>query len=44
MGFVFLGEGDIKEHYGSKPMNVKWELKDPMPPYIYKDSAKMAVS
>lgn len=43
MGFVFLGEGDIKEHYGSKPMNVKWELKEPMPPYIYKDSAKMAV-
>jgi superfamily II DNA or RNA helicase len=43
MGFVFLGEGNIKEHEGAKPMNIKWELKDAMPPYIWKDSAKMAI-
>ncbi|WP_339813801.1 DUF3427 domain-containing protein [uncultured Imperialibacter sp.] len=43
MAFVFLGDGDLLEHYGSKPMSIKWELKEPMPPYLWKDSAKMAV-
>jgi superfamily II DNA or RNA helicase len=43
MGSVFLGEANLKEHYGSKPMSIKWELKEPMPAYLWKDSAKMAV-
>lgn len=43
MGSVFLGEANFKEHYGSKPMSIKWELKEPIPPYLWKDSAKMAV-
>lgn len=43
MGSVFLGEAKIKEYYGSKPMSIKWELKEPMPPYLWIDSAKMAV-
>ncbi|MBC7383140.1 MAG: DUF3427 domain-containing protein, partial [Bacteroidia bacterium] len=43
MGSVFLGEGKLLEHYGSKPMSIKWELNEPMPPYLWKDSAKMAV-
>lgn len=43
MGSVFLGEAKITEHYGSKPMSIKWELNEPMPPYLWKDSAKMAV-
>jgi superfamily II DNA or RNA helicase len=43
MGSVFLGEANITEHYGSKPMSIKWELNEPMPPYLWKDSAKMAV-
>lgn len=43
MGSVFLGEANITEHYGSKPMSIKWELHEPMPPYLWKDSAKMAV-
>ena len=43
MGSVFLGEANIIEHYGSKPMSIKWELNEPMPPYLWKDSAKMAV-
>ena len=43
MGFVFLGEGQIMDHEGAKPMNIKWELKEPMPPYIWKESAKMAI-
>lgn len=43
MASVFLGEGKLLEHYGSKPMSIKWELNEPMPPYLWKDSAKMAV-
>ncbi len=43
MGSVFLGEANIIEHYGSKPMSIKWELQEPMPAYLWKDSAKMAV-
>lgn len=43
MGSVFLGEANISEHYGSKPMSIKWELNEPMPPYLWKESAKMAV-
>lgn len=43
MGSVFLGEANITEFYGSKPMSIKWELHEPMPPYLWKDSAKMAV-
>ena len=43
MAFVFIGEGTFSEYYGSKPMSIKWELNEPMPPYLWKDSAKMAV-
>ncbi len=43
MAYVFIGEGNINEYYGSKPMNIKWELIAPMPPYLWKASAKMAV-
>lgn len=43
MSYVFLGDGRIIDYYGSKPMSIKWELSEPMPPYLWKDSAKMAV-
>lgn len=43
MGFVFLGEANLLEHYGSKPMSIKWELNEPMPAYLWKESAKLAV-
>ncbi|UOK41493.1 MULTISPECIES: DUF3427 domain-containing protein [Flavobacterium] len=43
LGYVFIGEGIFKETEGSKPMNVKWELKEPLPNYLWKDSAKMAI-
>jgi len=43
MSYVFIGERKLTEHYGSKPMSIKWELNEPMPPYLWKDSAKMAV-
>lgn len=42
MGYVFIGEGDFIENEGSKPMSIKWELKEPMPNYLWKESAKMA--
>jgi len=43
MGYVFIGEGELKDYYGSKPMSINWELKEPMPHYLWKDSAKLAI-
>lgn len=43
MGYVFVGEGQLREHYGEKPMNIKWELNEPLPHYIWKDAAKLRV-
>lgn len=43
MGLVFLGEANISEYSGRQPMSIKWQLSEPMPPYLWRDSAKMAV-
>lgn len=43
MSYVFLGPVYYLEHYGSKPMSIKWGLQVPIPPYIWKETAKMAV-
>lgn len=43
MGYVFVGEGNLKDHYGSKPMSIKWELNEPMPHYLWKDAAKLLI-
>ncbi|MEP7095070.1 MAG: DUF3427 domain-containing protein [Flavobacterium sp.] len=43
MGYVFIGEGNFKEYESEKPMNVKWELNEPMPNYLWKESAKMSI-
>jgi superfamily II DNA or RNA helicase len=43
MGYVFIGEGNFKENEGEKPMNIKWELSEPMPNYLWKESAKMSI-
>jgi len=43
MAFVFLGEVQFLDFYGSKPMSITWNLEEPMPPYLWKDCAKMAV-
>jgi superfamily II DNA or RNA helicase len=43
MGYVFVGEGNIQDYYGEKPMSIKWELNEPMPHYIWKDAAKLRV-
>jgi superfamily II DNA or RNA helicase len=41
MGFVFVGDAELTEHYGSKPMNIKWRLNEPIPHYLWKDAAKL---
>ena len=43
MSYVFIGEGDFKENEGAKPMNIKWELKEPIPLFLWNESAKMSV-
>lgn len=43
MGYVFVGEGQLKDHYGSKPMSIEWELSEPLPHYLWKDAAKLLV-
>ena len=43
MAYVFLGDANFTEYYGSKPMSITWELKEAMPPYLWKDTAKMAI-
>ncbi len=44
MGYVFLGDGSLKDHNGSKPMNIEWELSEPIPPYLWNDAAKLSIS
>jgi len=41
--YVFLGAGNYLDHYGSKPMNIHWKLEEPIPHYMWKETAKMAV-
>ncbi len=43
MPYVFLGAADYIKSSGSKPMNIEWELKEPMPAYIWKESGKLAI-
>ena len=43
LGYVFIGEGDIKNYYGSKPMSINWKLSEPMPNYLWKDAAKLSI-
>ncbi len=43
MGYVFIGDGKMISYEGNKPMNIKWELSEPIPSYLWKESAKMAV-
>ncbi|TDH25286.1 DUF3427 domain-containing protein [Segetibacter sp. 3557_3] len=44
MGYVFLGEVNYLAHEGAKPMNIKWQLNEPIPAYLWQDTAKMAVA
>jgi superfamily II DNA or RNA helicase len=43
LGYVFVGEGNLKDYQGSKPMNINWELNEPIPHYLWKDAAKLSI-
>ncbi|MDG1397266.1 MAG: DUF3427 domain-containing protein [Polaribacter sp.] len=43
LGYVFVGEGNLKDYQGSKPMSINWELNEPMPHYLWKDAAKLSI-
>jgi len=43
MSYVFLGEAKFITSTGAKPMNVEWQLHEPMPAYIWKESGKLAI-
>lgn len=42
MGYIFLGEANLQNHSGSKPMNIEWLLREPIPSYLLKESQKLA--
>jgi len=44
MTYLCLGKVFYKNHYGSQPMSITWELENKIPPFIWKNIAKMAVS
>jgi hypothetical protein len=43
MGFVNYGEIDYVSYTGSQPMNITWRLREPMPSFMWKQAAKLAV-
>ncbi|MEO6150479.1 MAG: DUF3427 domain-containing protein [Mucilaginibacter sp.] len=43
MSYVFLGEAQFINSTGTKPMSIEWELNEPMPAYIWKESGKLAI-
>jgi len=44
MTYICLGKVFYKEHYGSQPMSITWELENEVPPFLWNSIAKMAVS
>jgi len=43
MGFVNFGPVDFVKYEGSLPMNITWQLKHPMPAYLWSETAKLAI-
>lgn len=43
MGFVNFGEVEYVSHQGSQPMSITWQLTTPMPHFMWKQAAKLAV-
>lgn len=43
MGFVNYGEVEYVSHTGSQPMSITWQLKEPMPNFMWQQAAKLAV-
>jgi len=44
MGFVNLGPVIFESYSGSKPMSIIWRLENPMPAWMWKDAAKLAIA
>ena len=42
-GFVFLGRVHYISHTGSQPMSINWKLEVPVPNFLWKESAKLAL-
>jgi hypothetical protein len=36
VGYVFLGEANFQKSEGSKPINILWQVEEPIPPYFLK--------
>ncbi|KMT66066.1 DUF3427 domain-containing protein [Catenovulum maritimum] len=43
MGFVNYGEVEYVSHTGSQPMSITWQLKIPMPHFMWQQAAKLAI-
>lgn len=43
LGYVFIGEGELKDYSGSKPMSINWKLEEPMPHYLWNAAAKLSI-
>lgn len=43
MGFVNIGPVEFESFEGNQPMNITWNLKIPLPSYLWQESAKLAV-
>jgi hypothetical protein len=43
IGYLFLGQVNYDNHYGTKPMSITWKLEEPMPNSLWKEAAKLAV-
>lgn len=43
MGYIFIGKVNYLDHYGSKPMSIRWQLEEPIPNYLWKDVVKLAI-
>lgn len=44
MGYVNFGEVKYLKHEGSKPMSITWQLLEPMPSFMWHETAKLAVA
>lgn len=43
MGFVNYGEVEYLTHAGSQPMSITWQLKTPVPHFMWQQAAKLAI-
>lgn len=40
-GYVFIGPAKYLEHKDTNPISIKWKLREPIPHYLWKESAKL---